>query len=38
MPEAVRAHFEKERQALASKVIRRIDEARLLPTSAPADG
>ena len=38
MPEAVRAHFEKERQALASKVIRRIDEARLLPTSTPADG
>ena len=38
MPEAVRAHFEKERQALASKVIRRIDEARLLPTSTSADG
>jgi acyl-CoA thioester hydrolase len=38
IPEAVRAHFEKERQALAKKVIRRIDEARLLPTSAPVDG
>lgn len=38
MPEAVRAHFEKERQALARKVIRWIDEARLLPTSTPADG
>ena len=38
MPEAVRAHFEKERQALASKVIRRIDEARLLPTSTLGDG
>ena len=38
MPEAVRAHFEQERRALASQVIRRIDEARLLPTSAPSDG
>ena len=38
MPEAVRAHFEKERQALASKVIRLFDEALLLPTSTPADG
>lgn len=38
MPEAVRMHFEKERQALARKVSRRIDEARLLPTSTLADG
>ncbi len=38
MPQLVRTHFEKERQALAHKVIRRVDEARLLPTRHPVDG
>jgi len=38
MPQAVRVHFEQQRETLAKGQTRLVDEARLLPTRPPAGG
>ena len=38
MPQAVRAHFEQQRETLAKGQTRLVDEAQLLPTRPPAGG